>query len=286
MTDHPEPCLFILSPSVTADGVLTLDAPDHISLHERIGRPAEFFTGLVVNASETIAVASVYTGKLRVLDFRIGDPNEGFDVKYVNIYLRSVMTLYRLCYSVPELNILSLCFVPSDEETPVVAILHRDYQQRVQLLSRELNIESFDLSVEPAVLLQPTLLSSTSFPQADTPPILVPVTATNTENKDVSEEFSGGVMVIGGKKMILHRLAPTDWQEKKKAKHKRESQRKGSNAADLAKAREKEAARRNMKRKPFCSVEWPFGEITGSVCARKIGVKVTSLTMPQVDSNR
>lgn len=165
--------------------------------------------------------------------------------------------------SIPELNVLSLCFVPSDDELPVLGILHRDYNQRIQLLSRELNMDQLELSIQPAVLLQPTLLSSGSFPEADTPPILVSVSATNDENTVGGEDpFLGGVLVIGGRKIVLHKVASAEWQERKKAKQKKERRKSSSTTAELAKAREKEEARRNMKRKAFCSAEWPFGEIT------------------------
>jgi DNA damage-binding protein 1 len=262
MTDHPEPSLFIISPSLTPTGELSLGIDTKaLSLHERIGRPAEFFTGLVVDQSKRIVVASVYTGKLRVLDFREGYTEGGFDVKYVLIF-ESSYRLSSCVYSIPELNILSLCFVPSDGHTPVLAILHRDYQQRVQLLSRDLNIAQFELSVQPGVLLQPTLLSSASFPQTDTPPILIPITATEEASVlEGDDAFPGGVLVVGGRKIILHKLAPLDWQERSKAKQKKESKRRISSATEIEKSREKEAARRNMKRKPFCSVEWPFGEV-------------------------
>jgi DNA damage-binding protein 1 len=168
-------------------------------------------------------------------------------------------------FSLPELNILSLCFVPSDDGIPVVAILHRDYQQRIQLLSRELNVDQLELSVQPAVLLQPTLLSSASFPHTDTPPILVPIAASEAESALTGDEtFPGGILVIGGRKIVMHKLAPVEWQERKKTKQKKEK-RKSSSAAEITKAREKETARRNMKRKPFCSAEWPFGDVTASV---------------------
>jgi DNA damage-binding protein 1 len=84
LTDHPEPYLYILSPKVTPSGELSLVSESQaISLQERIGRPAEFFAGLVVDPTERIVVVSVYTGKLRVIDFRSNDPGDGFDVKYV-----------------------------------------------------------------------------------------------------------------------------------------------------------------------------------------------------------
>jgi DNA damage-binding protein 1 len=146
--------------------------------------------------------------------------------------------------------------------TPVLAILHRDHQQRIQLLSRELNIEQFELSLQPAVLLQPTQLSTASFPSVDSPPILVPVLA-NPDNAatGLEESFPGGVAIVGGRKIVVHQLAPAEWQQKRK-KQKRESKRKSSSASTLSKSRDQDKTdSKSMKRKPYCSVEWPFGEV-------------------------
>jgi DNA damage-binding protein 1 len=82
MTDHPEPTLFILSPNISSYGQLSLVSKNPaISLYDHIARPAEFFTGIVVDPTRTLVVVSAYSGKLRILDLSASDPGDGFDVK-------------------------------------------------------------------------------------------------------------------------------------------------------------------------------------------------------------
>jgi DNA damage-binding protein 1 len=80
LTDHPEPHLHQLVPEHGEEGLKLIAYAPAINLH-MTGRPAEFFTGIVVDPTGQIAVASLYAGKLRVIDYSQAEPGEGFDVK-------------------------------------------------------------------------------------------------------------------------------------------------------------------------------------------------------------
>jgi DNA damage-binding protein 1 len=236
-------------------------------LHERTGRPAEFFTGLAVHAGGRVVVASAYAGKLRVLDFRTGDPGEGFDAKWASPGSEHMHHTDHTC-SIPELNVLSLAFLPTPVDRPVLALLHRTPAQRLQLLARTLHADQFEFAPEPSPALPQTLLSAAAFPpalaDADAVPALVPL-ARPAAGAAAYEDFHGGVLVLGGRKIVLYPMATDGAQADKAARRARgASRRKSSGATDTAREKErtKEAARELMKRKPLCSVEWPWAEVT------------------------
>jgi DNA damage-binding protein 1 len=180
--------------------------------------------------------------------------------------------------SIPEHNLLSLSFLPTTDANapPVLALLHRTYTHNPQLLAHSLHTSSFELSTTYSPLLQPTLLSKVTFPTSvENPPILLPISPRSDDETDfdpskevddngMSEdtvEFEGGVLILGGRRIMLYPLAPTEWQESFKAKTTRQSKRKSTSRADTTRTRE-EMKQHDMKRQPAASVEWPFGEIT------------------------
>lgn len=88
-------------------------------------------------------------------------------------------------------------------------------------------------------------------------PQLVPVPP--AEPKDDSEEgenFIGGVIIVGGTKIVLFEMAKGQTREDGNVGKKRRVDNKQGN--DAGKDRAKEV----RKRKPKASVEWPWGEVT------------------------
>ena len=82
MTDHPDPKLIILSYGVE-DGVASLTSIGHHSLADRAARHAEFVTDVQVDPTGKVAVASCYTGKLKVITLNNGKVDSAFDVSCV-----------------------------------------------------------------------------------------------------------------------------------------------------------------------------------------------------------
>lgn len=168
--------------------------------------------------------------------------------------------------SLPELNVFSLSFLPSPEEEYPLAILHLDHQERIQLLARDINVEELELSPGPSIVLHPTPISNKiiPYPTEDIPILIsVPAAENNDAVDSLSESFLGGVLVVGGKKILLFELASSDGQEKQKGKRRRLDTKKNStDAIEAAKAKEKEKEREGRRRKPKCSVEWPWSEIS------------------------
>jgi len=159
---------------------------------------------------------------------------------------------------IAELNLLSLCFLnyPSSPD-PLLAIAHIDHFARSRLVSRSLLIERdkkkhiIDIQLSP---IQSPILLSTAFPEevfpivVEAPPKVIPV-----------EE---GVLVVGGRNIVLHEFAPKVKQEKAKGKQARLEAKKASvDAGERARAREKEKERECRERKPGWVVEWPWSEV-------------------------
>lgn len=92
MTDHPNASLIVLEPQTSASGALQLLAHKAISLYERSSRHAEFCNTVVIDRAGEIAVASAYTGRLRVVRFKDGKATSNFDVMCVWISLSSTYT--------------------------------------------------------------------------------------------------------------------------------------------------------------------------------------------------
>lgn len=170
----------------------------------------------------------------------------------------------------PENNIFSISFLPLPDDEYALAILHYDYQQRLQLLARDVELEEIQLSTFPSTHLHSTMISDRMFPYpADSPPRLVPVHPPSPNKHDEdgtmvshSRQY-GGVLVVGGKKVLLYELVNNEGQERQRGKRRRlEDKKKSKDPLEKAKAREKEAERESRKRKPRASVVWPWSDIT------------------------
>ena len=171
----------------------------------------------------------------------------------------------------PEINIFSLAFLPSPEEDYALAILHLDSQERLQLCTRDLDVGSLDLSQQFSTVLQATLIPEKFAPYpTDSVLHLIPVQPDGIDLLGASDDsFLGGVIVAGGKQVLLYELASMESQEKQRGKQKRlETKKKGKDAVEAAKARAKELERGNRRRKPKAIVDWPWNELTA--CVRHI----------------
>ena len=264
---HPDPELIFLSYSESETGTGELTATKHLTLHERTPRPAEFFNDVLIHPSGKIGVVSCYTGKLKIVKFKAGNYHEDFDVSYV------VKWLYLLCISelrvclprLPELNLFGLAFLPVPDDEFAIAILHMDYHERVQLIARDILIGDLELSTHPSTVLHPTPISPKIFPCPTEciPQLLSVPPSRSTSDEDDEEGFSGGVLIIGGKKILLFELASTFGQIKQRGKRRRlEAKKKSADSAEVEKGKEKEMEREGRKRKPKGSVEWPWSEVT------------------------
>jgi DNA damage-binding protein 1 len=162
---------------------------------------------------------------------------------------------------VRELTLLSLSFMSSPSSDPLLAIIHIDHLCRTQLLARSLLISrdqkkhvlDISLSPTPSPILLSTALSVELFPVVDeNPPKLIPV-----------EE---GVLVVGGRKILLYGFAPKRKQDKAIGKHTRlEAKKASGNIEEKEKAREKEKERDDKERKADWAVEWAWGEVVAWV---------------------
>lgn len=166
---------------------------------------------------------------------------------------------------VPEFSVLSLAFISSRSGIHALAILHLDHNQQVQLLSRDLDISAYELSPSPSLLLPPTPLPTATYPFTDSPPILINVPSIESVSFDDDDDavFSGGVLVVGGRKIQLFPFASKDWQDKYKGKQRRlESKKKSKDEKLSLLAKEKEKDRETKKRKAKANVDWPWSEVT------------------------
>lgn len=138
-------------------------------------------------------------------------------------------------------------------------MLHFDFQQRLQLLAREVNIDTFELSQTPSPLLPPLPLPAKWFAIEEQTPRLVFVPA--IDESDLA--FEGGVLVVGGRKIMLYNLASKDALEKNVSKSRRaEKRKKSGDAEEAAKAKQKDKERQWKKRKARAIVTWPWSEVT------------------------
>ena len=143
----------------------------------------------------------------------------------------------------------------------MLAILHIDHQERTQLLAREISLDEFELV--PSVLLQPTAISSKMIPSpANQVPKLLPVHAEHP-NDNHNPPFRGGVLVIGGRQIILYELASFDSQRKQRGKSMRtEKNKKDPDKAVADSAITKEKSREARKKRARATVEWPWSQVT------------------------
>ncbi|KAJ3733076.1 CPSF A subunit region-domain-containing protein [Lentinula guzmanii] len=210
LLDHPDPEILILNYTETSERASgRLNIKHQVPLDERGSRPAEFCLDAIVHPSGEFAVVSCYTGKLKVVMVESGE--------VVNI-------------QIPELNLLSFTFLPlvNEEEqhthTYAVALLHLDYQEHIQLISRTLTISSdtgpeldstTTIDVEySSHFFSPTLISFKNVPTPDEGGVyLIPVPPADEdtdEGKDGLDEekdvFLGGILVVGGSRILLYEL--------------------------------------------------------------------------------
>ncbi|KAH0586144.1 hypothetical protein H2248_007410 [Termitomyces sp. 'cryptogamus'] len=250
LLSHPDPELIFLVYSENSSGS-QLTATKQLSLYERTPRSAEYFTDIVVHPSGKVAVVSCYVGKLRVIKFKAGNHEEDFDV-----VLR-------------ELNLLGLEFLPLQEDEYVLAILYVDYQERVQLLARDILLEDLELSSSPSTVLTPTTISNKVVPYPDELNLkLFPVQPQPVDDGDLDNDgFLGGMLVIGGRKILMYELASSQGQAKQMSKRRRlEKKKKSTDAAESEEALSKQEEREGRVRKVQGSVVWPWSEVT-AVCA-------------------
>ncbi|KAI6158847.1 CPSF A subunit region-domain-containing protein [Pisolithus thermaeus] len=262
LTDHPEPELIFLS--LTQSGTV-LTVTKRLSLFERSSRPAEFLHDVVVSPLGNYAVASVYTARLRIvlLDTK-GQYDRDFDA------------------SAMELNLLSIAFVGQD----TLALLHIDYQQRLQLLARDINSGDFQLSPAASLLLPPFALPEDWFSVEEHPPHLVFVPPDEEKGRD----FNGAVLVLGGRKILLYDLASHDAAARNHSKAQRMDKKKRSaDAEEASRAKQKERERERFKKKPRAAVNWPWSAVAASCVLDEshtkflIGDKYGRLAMLHVD---
>ncbi|KZT11975.1 uncharacterized protein LAESUDRAFT_746751 [Laetiporus sulphureus 93-53] len=243
LTDHPDPKLIPLAYEVDESGTASLISKEGIDLHDRDARPAEFVTDVFVDPSGHVAIVSCYTGRLKLVQLENGE-----------------VTGIPTDISIPELYILSLTFLYTGADMYTIGILHYDHQQRLQLLSRDLDIQNKELSAAYSTLLPSTILSAKKFPTTETPPRLVSVPPCSS-----SEEMGGnaGVLVLGGRDILFFEYASSERQEIKKNKQRRASKRmSSSDQKEALKAKEKEKEREARKVKPRAGVKWPWSEVT------------------------
>lgn len=163
------------------------------------------------------------------------------------------------------MNLLGLTFLPQPEGEWGLALLHVDNQGRCQLVARDVEADTgLQLSHTPSTKLHPTLISTKMLPYpCDLIPTLIPVPPTaesSDENVDGSSEFLGGVLIIGGKKIMLYELSSQDEQDKQRGKRRRLEDRK-SKPDEAEKAKKKEEERSDRKKKARATVEWPWSEV-------------------------
>ena len=166
----------------------------------------------------------------------------------------------------PELNVFGLTFLPVPDDEFAIAILYMDYQERVQLIARDILIEDLELSSHPSTVLHPTPISPRVLPCPTEciPQILsVPPSQLIVDGDGEDEGFLGGILIVGGKKILLFELASTQGQAKQRGKRRRlEAKKTSTDVVEAAKAKEKEIEREGRKRKARGSVEWPWSEVT------------------------
>lgn len=138
-----------------------------------------------------------------------------------------------------------------------LAMMHIDYQQRIQILARDLSIEDFQLSPLPSPLLPSLPVSGKLFSTAmddDGTPAIIHIPSYVGDSSD----FEGGILIIGGRKIMLYDFVSSDTQAKREKKNRADKKRV---IAD-AEASIKEKDRDWKKRKARAAVEWPWAEVT------------------------
>jgi DNA damage-binding protein 1 len=179
-------------------------------------------------------------------------------------------TLRIILARIPEATVISLAFLPTEEDQYTIAILFLNCNGRLQLCARDIAINGQELSSHYSFLLQPTLIPDKIVPYpTELAPKLIPVPPNESLEEDWPGTFLGGVLVVGGREILLFDVASLQSQEKQMGKSKRlEAKKKSTDLAEAARARGKEQERMSRIRKPKCSVEWPWGELKACVFIR------------------
>ncbi|PPR07110.1 hypothetical protein CVT24_010946 [Panaeolus cyanescens] len=242
MLTHPEPELLFLSYSESESEDSTLVVEESISLFERTPRLAEFFTNVIIHPSGSLAIASCYAGKLKVLKLKAGRCIDNFDI------------------SCPEINVLSLAFTPTPGDEYSLFILSIDARENLRLAVRDLDIGSQELSLHYSDVFQPTVISNKMLPfPTDYALHIVPL----EPQEETEQPFLGGALILGGRQIPVYELASEEGQEKLRGKRKRlEAKKHGKDPAEAVKARNKEKERDTRKRKPNALVEWPYSDVS------------------------
>ncbi|KAF7291738.1 CPSF-A domain-containing protein [Mycena chlorophos] len=251
LVDQPHPELIFLE---FKDG--KLNVTHRLDLFEH--KPAaEFFdhNSLVVHPDGKLAVVSCYTGKLRLVRLKRGNYHLDSDA------------------AVDEYTILGLTFLPPAPDDPYpLALLFLDPSQKRRLIAHSVDLSDLDISREPSDALHPTALPSSLIPiphsVSEGPvPILIPVPCPAEFQESAAEKeadpstFFGGVLVVGGKKIVLFELPGKSGSFKQGNKRRRLDESKRS-ASHREQAVAKEQERYNRKRKAKARVDWPWSEIS------------------------
>lgn len=167
-----------------------------------------------------------------------------------------------------------MAFLPTEDDEPYsLAILHYDASEKVQLLARDLieDESSWELSHHPSTILKPTTISSQVLPQPTqlrswliaVPPQMRLGDEDHGDEAEGDSHFAGGVLVVGGRKILLYELASDESRQRQE--HKRVSLQKKKAAQDkvtVQKAISKQLMQDMKMRKPTALVDWPWGEVT------------------------
>ena len=169
--------------------------------------------------------------------------------------------------SLPELNLLAFTFLYApDPERHTIGLLHLNHRRQIQLLCRDVDLQELELSPAHSNLIVTTILSDRSFPSLEPPPLLVPVPPYSAGVDDGDPELAGhrgGILVLGGKKIVFFENTTPEQQDARHKKQKRLGKRLSSNKqAEVTEAKEEEKERDSKKVKPRASVKWPWGPVT------------------------
>ncbi|GAW02345.1 uv-damaged dna-binding [Lentinula edodes] len=270
LLDHPDPELLIFTYTETSEPkTATLNIKHQIPLDERGNRPSELCTDAIVHPSGVFGVVSCYTGKLKVVMMESGEVHN---------------------VQIPELNLLSFTFLPLvHKHNYALALLYIDYKEHIQLVSRNLRISpssesNVDLDISSySHLLPPTTISYKHLPNpAETAVHLIPIPADEDymydmhmdEDEHETDVFLGGILVVGGRKVLLYELTSQEVQEfkpvKGKGKRKRDSKKQkqidASTPTPTPNTDSGSSKQKNLneikKRDPRATVEWPWSWVT------------------------
>lgn len=252
LTDHPDPRLVLLSYSTPSSGSPFLKSLKTLSLHHHHARRSEFLHSISVDPSGRVAAVNCYTGKIKVVELEDGLYTNDFDIM------------------VSELNILSLTFLSVGAGIYAIAILHLDHNQNFQLLARDLILSERELSPEPSLLLPPTIISSLT--PTEVSPCLVTIHPQQSSSK--KGPITGGIMVLGGRKIRYFEHSSPEWQEKTREKQQKlDSQKKNADRSLGGNTKDKQKGREIKKRRAKATVEWPWREVAAWCPANDEGTR-------------